>query len=137
MLSYLLLLGLLAWIAWSGINLTTNYMSARRFGLPVVTIPFSPDGAIWIILQPFILPLLERFPFGNGTFTRFCRFGWEWPDQARSYREMGEAWILCSPVNNWVYLANAQAVDNVFSRPTDFPRPLQLYSGCILLGYDV
>lgn len=137
MLSYLFVLSVLAWIAWSCITLTTNYISARRFRLPIVTIPFSPDGAIWIILQPFVLPLLERLPFGNGTFTRFCRFGWEWPDQAKSYREMGDAWILCTPVNNWVYLADSQAVDSIFSRPADFTRPLQLYSAFILLEYNV
>lgn len=75
----------IAWTLWSAVSLAINYSRARHLKLPIVTIPFSPDSALWIVLQPLFLPFLERLPFGNGTFTRYCRWGFEFPDKARTY----------------------------------------------------
>lgn len=70
---------------------------------------------------------MERLPFGNGTFTRYCRWGFEFPDKAKTYQELGGAWIMCTPKKNWVYLCDADAVDDVFTRRNDFIRPLHVY----------
>lgn len=128
MLCYVFIAIPLTWIIWSAVALAVNYTSARKFKLPIITIPFSPNNAMWIILQSWFLPLLERFPFGNGTFTRYCRWGFEFPDKAKTYQELGDTWILCTPESNWVYTCDADAVKDLFSRRTDFVRPLRIYS---------
>lgn len=134
MLSYVLIAIPLTWITWSAVALVFNYAEARKFKLPIITIPFSPDNALWIVLQPLFLPLLERLPFGSGTFTRYCRWGFEFPEKARTYQELGDTWILCTPVSNWVYTCDAEAVSDLFARRNDFVRPLQVYSESQLLN---
>ncbi|TRX95301.1 hypothetical protein FHL15_003993 [Xylaria flabelliformis] len=37
---------------------------------------------------------------------------------------MGDIWVLVTPLKNWIYVNDPDALMSIFKRPTDFPRPV-------------
>lgn len=121
-----LLLPPAAWLLYTVWCIVFNYRIARRVGVPIVVIPISPENLLWIIVGKYLLPYFERLPFGNGTFTRFCRYGWQISDNGRAHRELGDAFITVTPGKNWLYVCNPEAVLDIFQRGSDFPRKVEI-----------
>ena len=94
----------------------------------MVVIPVSPMNTLWILLEPFLLPLIERLPFVPAHVGRYCRRGWHFNDKYNTHAELGDVWVLVTPGENLLYVANPTAVKQIFDRRNDFVRPLNLYS---------
>ncbi|KAI0200589.1 cytochrome P450 [Astrocystis sublimbata] len=111
-------------LATAGINLLNNYSAARKIGVPIRIIPISPLNPFWVLVDRHVLSVLRRLPFGDNSFTRYNWRGWEVEDRYRSHHEMGDIWVLVTPLKNWVYISDPDALMSVFRRGTDFPRPV-------------
>lgn len=120
----LILASLFGTLLYSTICLLRNYLAARKFGVPVRIILIDHVNPFWLVVDRKVLSLVRRLPFGLGdnSFTRYNFRGWEVPDRYFSHHEMGDAYILVSPGNIWLYLADPDVVSDVLRRGNEFPR---------------
>ena len=121
--SMLLVLSML-WTFYNAYCLIVNYLKASKLGLPLVICPITPDNPLWIALQTAFGSIIRFFPFSATSFTRHCRLGWEFHDRYRTHARLGDVWMLVTPARNWLYVANAEAVTEIFCRGRDFTRPV-------------
>ena len=104
--------------------ISANYAKAAKLGLPIVIAPITPDNPLWIAIQTSFGAVLRYFPFAATSFTRHCRLGWEFHDRYKTHVRLGDAWILVTPVRNWLYVADTEAITDIFNRGRDFTRPI-------------
>lgn len=125
-----LLLLPIAWLVWTGYRLVSNYAIARRVGVPVVVVPINPESPVWMLtsdfLGPYINHVLSWIPFGSGSFTRYAHRGWDVHDRAKSFLELGDAFILVTTGKNWLYVCNAETFSALLQRRSEFSRPLEI-----------
>ena len=112
------------WILYNVYSLVVNYSKASKLGIPLVICPITPDNPLWIAFQTAFGSILRFFPFAATSFTRYCRLGWEFHDRYRTHTKLGDVWMLVTPARNWLYIANAEAVTEIFGRGRDFTRPV-------------
>jgi hypothetical protein len=112
----------------SGFLLLRNYIVARKIGVPIRIILFDHVNPLWLVLDRRVLSLVKRLPFGlgNNSFTRYNYRGWEVPDRYYSHHEMGDAYILVSSRNIWLYIADPEAVMDLWRRGKEFPRDVSV-----------
>ncbi|KAH9904250.1 cytochrome P450 [Xylariomycetidae sp. FL2044] len=113
-----------AFVIDTSVRLTRNYLTARTIGVPIRFIPVSPLNPFWVLVDRAVLGVLRRLPFGDNSFTRYNWRGWEIEDRYRSHHELGDIWVLVTPLKNWVYINDPEALMSIFRRGTDFPRPV-------------
>ena len=121
--TFLLLLPVL-WSLYNAYCLLLNYRRASSLNVPAVWVPISPDNPLWIALQTAFSPLFKHVPFDAFSFTRYCRLGWEFHDRFKTHQRLGDAWMLVTPNKNWLYVAQAEAAFDIFSRGREFGRPV-------------
>jgi hypothetical protein len=111
-------------LLYSGVCLFRNYLVARKFGVPVRIILIDHVNPFWLVIDRPVLSLVKCLPFGlgNNSFTRYNYRGWEVPDRYFSHHEMGDAYVLVSPGNIWLYIADPDAVVDTLRRANEFPR---------------
>lgn len=105
-------------------NLYRNYLQARKIGVPVRIILIDHVNPLWLVCDRAVLSVIRRLPFGlgNNSFTRYNYRGWEVPDRYYTHHELGDAYILVSPSNVWLYIADPDAVTDLYKRGKEFPR---------------
>ena len=91
-------------------------------------VPISPDNPLWIALQTAFTSLFKYVPFDAWSFTRYCKLGWEFHDRYRTYALLGDVFMLVTPDRNWLYIGEAEAANDVFSRGREFGRPVWMLS---------
>lgn len=124
-----LLLGLVvAYLLWSLAAMEINHRRASKMGIPLVRLPVDPLNLPWLILEPLLWHLLDRLPFDWGTFGRYSRRGWHFHDKAESHLHYGPVWALVTPRDIYVYVADPDAIHDIFLRRADFLRPSKMYS---------
>lgn len=121
---FLLLVPIVAWAASSGVRLLRNYAAARTIGVPIRIIPISPLNPFWVLIDNKVLSYLRLLPFGDNSFTRYNWRSWEVKDRYRSHHEMGDVWVLVTPLYNWVYVNDPAALVSIFRKGANFPRPV-------------
>ena len=90
-------------------------------------------------LGPYIDHVLSLFPFGSGSFTRYAHRGWDIRDRAKTFLELGDAFILVTTGKNWLYICNAETLTELLQRRSEFSRPLEImgkYDGFIFYSLD-
>ncbi|KAK4117833.1 cytochrome P450 [Canariomyces notabilis] len=106
-------------------GLLRNYAAARTIGVPIRFIPISPLNPFWVLVDRKALSFLRRLPFlRNSSFARYNWRGWEVADRYRSHQEIGDLWVLVTPFKNWIYVNDPEALNSIFRRGSDFPRPV-------------
>jgi hypothetical protein len=120
----------IAWIAWNVYRLTANYATTRRVGVPLVVLPINPESPAWMLvselLWPYITAVLSWLPLGSGSFLRYGHRGWDVQDRAKSFLELGDAFILVTTGKNWLYICNAETITEMLHRKNEFRRPLEI-----------
>jgi hypothetical protein len=102
-----------------------NYRIARKIGISVIILPASPDNPLWMLTSDFILAIIRSI-FGESDVTTYGRLGWEYHDKSAVHQQRGDAIVLVTPGYNWIYLCNAEAVNDIFRRRNDFDRPTEM-----------
>jgi len=128
MIVQLLLCLALAYLTWSLAAMEINYRRASSMGIPLVRLPVDCLNIVWILLEPTLWRLLDYLPFEWGTFGRYSRRGWHFHDKAKSHQKYGPAWALVTPCDIYVYVADPDAIHDIFIRRGDFQRPSRMYS---------
>lgn len=128
---------LLSFLLYNIYSLYSNYKNASTLGLPRIISAITPDNPLWIAFQTVFKVIVRRFPFGATSFTRHTRLGWEFHDRFRTHVRLGDAWVLVTPARNWVFVANAAAVTDIFSRGRDFVRPLWMLETLNVFGPNI
>ena len=118
----------LAWLTWSLAAMEINYRRASSMGIPLVRLPVDSINTAWILVEPTLWRLLDCLPINWGTFGRYSRRGWHFHDKAESHLKYGPAWALVSPRDIYVYIADPDAIHDIFVRRGDFERPSKMYS---------
>ncbi|KAK6379272.1 hypothetical protein LTS17_006190 [Exophiala oligosperma] len=96
-------------LLWTLVSLVQNYRTARSAKLPVLICPIDPFNPFWMLLRPYINPLLARLPFGLGAFTEYNHLGFMWRDQGRLHEVHGGAYMIVTPGLNQLVVADASA----------------------------
>lgn len=133
------LLLLLAYTLHSLVCLLRNYLAARNLGVPVRIIPVDHINPLWILASQKVVSLLRRLPFGLGdnNITEYNYLGFEIPLRWKSHEEMGDAFVLCSPARNWLYLGNPDIITGVLKRNNDFPHDSELTAMLDVFGPNI
>lgn len=126
-----------AWLAYGVLSFAVKYSEARKIDIPIVSSPIGQMNVFWMILQPILLPLLQRLPFRLGSFTRYNRRGWVFHDKCKMHLEYGDAWVHVTPSANWLYLSDADVVKELFSRRRDFIKPIGIYKMLEIFGRNL
>lgn len=111
---------------WSLCSLARNYAVARKVGVPLIVLPISPLNPLWMLVEKFFIPILKRFPFGSGKFTRYQRLGWEFDDRSKTHEELGDVYMAVTPGKNWLYICDHEAISDLLHRGNEFKRPLEI-----------
>lgn len=136
--SVLLLLPI-TWVLWTVYSLASNYVVARRVGVPIVVVPINPESPAWMLVSDYLWPYIDRvlswIPVGSGSFIRYAHRGWEVHDRAKTFLELGDAFILVTTGKNWLYVCNAETLTELLQRRTEFKRPLEIVGKFITLFF--
>jgi hypothetical protein len=116
----------LAYTLYNAYCLIRNYTIARKIGISIIVLPASPDNPLWMLSSDFILGI-TRLIFGENDITTYGRLGWEYHDKSAVYQQRGDAIVLVTPGLNWIYLCNAEAVNDIFPRRNNFDRPTEMF----------
>jgi hypothetical protein len=85
---------------------------------------------MWLLVDKQIVSLIKLLPgvLGENNYARFNYRGWHEHDRTRSHDEMGDAFVPVTPSNNWLYIADPDALMNVYRRGKEFPRWTEITS---------
>ncbi|KAF1847237.1 putative cytochrome P450 [Cucurbitaria berberidis CBS 394.84] len=111
--SLLILFPISIFISRRMVRLVRNYISARKYGLPIIIIPVSFEDAWWIVLRP-LFSFIPRLPFNLGHWYLYTTMGWTTEDGNRSLLKYGENFVLCSPTSNVLVTSEQGIVETVF-----------------------
>lgn len=114
-----------AYSLYSVYSLLKNYAVAKTVGVPIRILPVSPENPLWLLLGTPLARFIQC-TFGQTNLTRFGIRAWIFYDKNRAHLEIGDYFIVVTPVKNWLYVCNAEAVEEIFHRRHDFPRPLEM-----------
>lgn len=130
---------ILAFTLYSALCLLRNYLAARKLGVPVRIIPVDHINPPWTLVNQQIVALLRRLPFGLGdnNVTKYNYLGFEIPLRWKSHQEMGDAFVLCSPARNWLYLGNPDIITAMLKRNNDFPHNSELTAMLDVFGPNI
>ncbi|MCJ1334603.1 hypothetical protein MMC10_011315 [Thelotrema lepadinum] len=121
-------------LGYSVYSFKRNFDRVKHLNIPKVYNPLCPSNILWLLLQPALLPLLQLLPYDTRKWLRYSKWGWEYEDRYQTHAELGDVWMQVTPSMNWVYVADANLVNEIFHRREDFRRPRQLYSMLDIFG---
>lgn len=130
---------ILAFTLHSLVCLLRNYLVARKLGVPVRIIPVDHINPLWYLFNQQVAALLRKLPFGLGdnNITKYNYLGFEIPLRWKSHQEMGDAFVLCSPARNWLYLGNPDIITAMLKRNNDFPHDSELTAMLDVFGPNI
>ncbi|KAF7887020.1 uncharacterized protein EAF02_003667 [Botrytis sinoallii] len=118
----------LGYLLWSMIAMEINHRRASKMGIPLIRLPVDPMNMIWLILEPSLWRLLDQLPIIFGNFSHYSRRGWHFHDKATSHLKYGPIFGLVTPCDIYVYVADPNAIHEIFTRRGDFLRPSKMYT---------
>jgi cytochrome P450 len=119
------------------VNLLQNYRRARKIGLPILITPIPFHNPLWQLFEPYLAPLLRSLPFGISSVVHYSRRGWQYDDKYRLHAKHGGAFTVVSPDITQVFLADAGAAEELFSRRKDFVKAHSNYGVLEIFGRNV
>jgi len=135
LLAVLALPGIL--LIWSAISFQANYAKAKQTGLPILTRYISPTNPLWMVCGSTITRTLSALGLCTTNFRRFYFFGWEANERHQVHVELGPLFLLVSPGGNWLYVSDAEVIDNVLRHPKAFRRNMEQMSVLNVYGKNL
>ncbi|KAF2730925.1 putative cytochrome P450 [Polyplosphaeria fusca] len=122
---------------WTWLCLEFNVRRARALGLPVVRTPFDVNGHLWVVVQPFVWKLFAVVPIPWSAYPDIVRFShrnWNYLEKSNPIQRFGPVWALACPGGVHIYVADPDAIEDIFSRWKDFVRPVHKYEVLSIYG---
>ena len=127
----------IAIIAWPILNLCRNYVTARKIGLPIVINPVGLLNPVWLLSQDRLLPLLKSLPFGLGNWAVYCGAGSVFSNRYKLNEKHGPAYLVVTPSDVVLWIGDAEAVEEVFTKRNDFIKPRETGEALEMYGSNV
>lgn len=124
----------ISYVIWTIFRLQSNYVRARKIGLPIVINPVSNVNPLWLSTRSFFGPMFEALPFGLGDWVSRTGMGWTFYQRFRIHAKHGEAFIIVSPGENEIMLAEPHAAEEVSRRRNDFIKNPAMYEALDIFG---
>lgn len=91
---------LVASLAWHLICIYINYRQARLVGLPIIVTPINALNPLWVLSQPWLIPILQRVPFGLCNFVNYSSLSRPYADKHTLHDQLGDAFMIVGPGEN-------------------------------------
>lgn len=106
-----------------------NLSAAKGSNIPYIVVPIYWLNPLWRITQPLCMPVLRRLPLRwTDPWLSVIEENWTWTSRYAIFERLGtDTFLTVSPGGNTLYLANASVINEITSRRTDFPKPIQDY----------
>ncbi|KAH7018085.1 cytochrome P450 [Microdochium trichocladiopsis] len=128
-------------LLWAVVELRAlhrNYQAARLMGLPMVVVPYDPDGFLFGVLSEPLKPLLRRLlpPRARQAFD-LTLWGWEWHDKGAAHERLGPAFVIVTTALNRLVTADPVMATAIMQRRRDFVHPKVTTQVMGLLGHNL
>ncbi|ETI23747.1 hypothetical protein G647_05553 [Cladophialophora carrionii CBS 160.54] len=105
--------------------LVSNYLRARKLGIPIIVTPVSSQDAFWIIIQPH-LTRFRNVP-GLRTAVTFGYHSWAQNERYRPHQKYGDVFAIVSPKRTEIVVNDPVAAVEVQSHYKTWLKPGPLY----------
>lgn len=125
-------------VAYQLLLLFRNYRIALKTGLPILITPFSIMDPIWILAEKWRLTrLFARLPFGLGSFIHYSTLAWPFHDRCQQHQRHGPAFMIVSPNDIRLIVADPEATRDIVTRSKHFIKPAQFFKPFEIFGPNV
>lgn len=116
-----------------------NLAAAKRSGIPYVSMPVYNFNRFWLITHRLWMPFIDRLPRSwTKTWYDYLQPDFLWQEHHDMFRKKNtDLLLLVSPGANTLYVADAEANNQITSRRNDFPKPIWLYQSVDIFGKNV
>ncbi|KAL4753494.1 hypothetical protein BDW72DRAFT_210017 [Aspergillus terricola var. indicus] len=113
----------LAFTIYKLLSFLRFYMHARRTGFPVFVSPVLSKSIPWMILGPALQPVYKKY-LPNWIFERLeiCAHGWEFRNKRAFHDRLGNVFVVVTPDECSIYIAEPALAQSVLQRRIDFPQ---------------
>lgn len=131
---FVLLSFVVAYVLWSLLCIFRNYRLAAKIGLPILVCPVNPMGPLWMFGKDFLIPILSSLPFELGEWAERTEIGWTFKSRFSAHAKYGEAFVIVTPGENEIVLAEPAAAEDVVRRRNDFIKNQDVYGMLNIYG---
>ncbi|KIW93477.1 uncharacterized protein Z519_06082 [Cladophialophora bantiana CBS 173.52] len=124
----------LAYLIWTLVRLTANYIEAKKIGLPILIAPVNPASPLWMFTKDRLIPIISSLPWGLGEWASRAEVGWTFYQRYSVHAKYGEAFTIVSPGTNEIYLADPAATEDIMRRRNDFIKDPAMYGMLNIYG---
>ncbi|KAF2028748.1 cytochrome P450 monooxygenase-like protein [Setomelanomma holmii] len=121
-------------------NLRHNVALAKSSGLPVVVTPVNVFGVFWLSTYMLWTPILKKvLPTSwQGLWVDLLHPEWGYRLGHMPYERLGkDVFLQASPNIIHCFVADAEAMTQITTRRTDFPKPLEMYRALDIYGKNL
>jgi len=121
-------------------DLQRNIVLAKSSGLPVVVSPFDLLSIFWLTTYKLWTPLFKNLlpQSMQGLWLDLLHPEWAFFHGHVPFEKLGmDVFIVASPTRLSVFVADAEAVNQITTRRTDFPKPLDMYGALNIYGMNL
>lgn len=113
----------------------TNYISARKLGLPIIIVPATWQDTAWVLAAPLFRFLYDA-PFCS--WYKYSYLGCNMHIRYDTHAELGsQAYVVVSPGRTEIVVADGAAVAELGGKYKKWDKPLDLYSLFAIFGPNV
>jgi hypothetical protein len=128
MLEYLTVLVAL-YVGWSLLCMEIVYRRHSAIGVPLLRLPIDPLNIPYQVFEPHFFRFIDALPAKLvPNFVQYMRRGWFFSDKSTSHQRYGPIFGFATPRRLHLYVADSDAVHDMFTRRLDFQRPSENYS---------
>lgn len=125
---------LLAYVGWSLLSFARNYRTAQKIGLPIVVSPVDALNPVWYLSRNIVGAVFLKLPSGLGGWAH--RLQSHWTNQARyaMHAKYGGAFQEVTPSSVKVFVADPEAIEDIYKRYNDFIKSPFIYGALEVFG---
>ncbi|KAJ0413852.1 putative cytochrome P450 monooxygenase [Aspergillus carlsbadensis] len=99
------------------------YRNARQTGFPVYVSPIFSKSIPWMILGPALQPVYKKYlPKSISDRLDICAHGWEFRNKRAYHDALGDVFVLVTPDECSVWIADPTIAFSMLQRRNDFPQ---------------
>ncbi|KIX96201.1 uncharacterized protein Z520_07979 [Fonsecaea multimorphosa CBS 102226] len=123
-----------AYLIWTLIRFTNNYLEAKKIGLPILICPINPASPLWMLVKDRLIPVISSLPWGLGEWATRAEVGWTFNYGYSVHARYGEAFTIVSSGTNEIYIADPSATEDIMRRRNDFIKDPAMYGMLDIYG---
>ncbi|TGO54976.1 hypothetical protein BOTNAR_0255g00160 [Botryotinia narcissicola] len=132
---------LVLWISNAYLSLNRNIAIAKTIGLPYIVSPINGiAGFLWTGTHDIVFSILKCLPYSQNWLYPMIMYldphrGWHYSQELRELH--GEAFLIISPGQIYLSMANADTIYQMSIRRNHFQKPVEVYGIVDLYGKNI